>query len=780
MISNYKSGYKVLGLLMIYVVFYSCTSNEFVRQKLNFKDNWKFYRGELDSAQVIITSFNDSAWANVHLPHAPGITPLDQPWPLPETRGINWYRKHFQLPEIYQSKKLMLEFEGADQVVEIWLNGTKLIRHQGSFTPFILDITDYVTWGEQTNLISVRVNNFPNRDIPVYGNWISYGGLYRDVYLQVKDKLHITNASYADKVAGGGLFITYPLVTESLAEVKIQTQIRNEYTEVKSCLLKSMVLDKNNQLVGSVETAQTINGGQDYSFTQTLKINNPALWHPDHPYLYTLVSEVFGNSQLLDSQKTRIGIRHIEFDTANGFSINGKRLMFMGTNRVQDYPYVAWAFPNTAQRRDVIHLREAGFQYVRLSHNLQDPSFLDACDELGLLVMACIPGFQFIGGPEFRENSFRNMRELIRRDRNHPAIILWELSLNETDYDSAYAQRAMQIGHEEFPGDQCFVSGWKFDQIYDVYIRATQHGARNYLPGAPLVISEYGHWDYGEGNSSSDVDRRDGEQAMLVQAHNHQESLNKNRALPFLCGDGLWVGIDFQIFPSGIIDYFRLPKFSYYFYQSQRDPYLLFEQIDSGPMVFIANYWQQVNPADNNKQQYSPKDVKVFSNCDSVQLWLNGKRVAVQTPNQDSLSNHLLHPPFTFTNLTWQPGELKAIGFLTGKPASQHIRQTPGEIKAIELEFELKHSPRADGEELFFAYAKIVDQNGTVVPAADQLVQFKVQGPVKLLSPEKIKAEAGIATALLQVGTTAGEITLQASSADLPVVVKKTMTTVAK
>ncbi len=672
MIGKYKTGCLFTGLLLIFALFASCATDEGLRQKLNFNDNWKFYRGELDSTRVINTSGSDSGWASIHLPHAPGITPLDHPWPLPETRGINWYRKEFSVAKAFRGNKIMLEFEGADQVTEVWLNGTKLIRHLGSFTPFILDITDHVIWGKQSNILTVRVNNLPDRNIPVYGNWISYGGLYRDVYLHICKPLHITDASFADQVAGGGLFITYPLVTEDLAEIKVQTQIRNENPTVTSCLLKSTVLDKNKQIAGSVETVQTIDSGRDYTFTQIIKINNPKLWHPDHPYLYTLVSEVFENDKPADRQSTRIGIRHIEFDPASGFSINGKRLKFMGTNRVQDYPYVAWAFPNTAQKRDAIHLREAGFQYVRLSHNLQDPSFLEACDELGLLVMACIPGFQFVGGPEFRENSFGDMRKLIRRDRNHPAIILWELSLNETDYDSAYARQAMQIGHEEFPGDQCYVSGWKFDQIYDVYIRATQHGARNYSPGAPLVISEYGHWDYGEGNSSSDVDRRDGEQAMLVQAHNHQESLNRNRALPFLCGDGLWVGIDFQIFPSGIIDYFRLPKFSYYFYQSQRDPYLLFDNINSGPMVFIANYWQPD----------SPNDVKVFSNCDSVQLWLNGNRLAGQTPDQDSLSNHLLHPPFTFKNLTWQPGELKAIGFLAGKPVGQHIRRTPGGDKS--------------------------------------------------------------------------------------------------
>ncbi|MCI0494792.1 DUF4982 domain-containing protein, partial [candidate division KSB1 bacterium] len=633
----------------------------------------------------------------------------------------------------------------------------KLLTHSGSFTPFLLDITDHFHYGHSPNLICVRVDNKRDADIPVYGSWISYGGLYRDAFLHVMNRLHITDPIYANKTAGGGIFVTYPVVSDSLAEVKIQTHILNEHEAAKACRLVSSILNANHEKIGSAESDQKINGGEDKTFIQTIKINNPKLWHPDHPNLYSLVSEVHADAQLVDIQTTTIGIRRINFSPNDGFSINGERFVFMGTNRVQDYPYVAWAFPNSAQRRDAIHLKEAGFQYVRLSHNFQDPSFLDACDELGILVMACIPGFQFIGGQKFREHSFQDMRDLIRRDRNHPSVILWELSLNETDFDSSFAARAMEIGHEEFPGDQCFISGWKFDEIYDVYIRATQHGAREYAGNAPLVISEYGHWDFGEGNSTSDVDRRDGEQAMLIQAKNHQESLNANRAMPFLCGDGLWVSIDFQTYPSGVIDYFRLPKFSYYFYRSQRDPYLKIDGIDSGPMIFIANYWTE----------NSPRDVKVFSNCDSVRLLLNGELIATQPPDQNSISDYLLHPPFTFKNVSWQSGELKAIGFLNGIEIVQHVRLTPEKAHSIELKFEINYQPRADGEDLFFVYANIIDQNGAIVPVFSDWIDFEVAGAANLINPNQVQAEAGIAAALVRVAEQPGKITIRATHPEL-------------
>ena len=725
------------------------------RLKINFNGNWLFFRGEIKDDAAKHPSFKDTNWQAVHLPHSPKLLPLRHPW-KPDNEGINWYRKHFQLPEIYKDRKLFIEFEGADQVADVWINGTQLVIHEGAYLPFTVDITDDVKFGDHDNIIVVKVNNFRNRDIPVYGNWISYGGLYRDVFMHITDRLHITDAVYAKKTAGGGVFITYPQVTESLAHINIKTHVLNEYQQPKNCKIKTHLIDAEHRLVSTVEAQKILNAENDHTFGQLIPLTDFHPWHPNHPYLYTIHSEIYDNEKLVDSYRTRIGIRRIQFNH-DGLTINGERFIFMGTNRVQDYPYVAWAFPNCSQRRDALRLKEGGFQYVRSSHNPQDPSFLDACDELGILVMDCIPGFQFIGGPKFREQSFQNMKEMIRRDRNHPSVILWELSLNETDFDSSFARMAMQIGHEEYPGDQCFVAGWKFPSIYDVFIGASQHGARNYSEKTPLVISEYGHWDYGGGNSTSDVDRQNGEIAMLVQAQNHQESLDLNRGLSFICGDGLWVAIDFQCYPSGVMDYFRLPKFSYYFYQSQRDPNLVINGVDSGPMVFIANYWAEK----------SPRTVTVYSNCERVNLLLNDQLIDSQKPDSGVFTENLLHPPFTFHNIPWKPGKLKAIGYINDKEAASHIRITPGKAAFIDLFFDLKGAAIANGEDMFFVYASIVDENGTIVPDEVKEISFRVTGSGILISPERIATEAGIATALIRTTTQSGQIIIRAETEGL-------------
>ncbi|MCD6205371.1 MAG: DUF4982 domain-containing protein [Candidatus Marinimicrobia bacterium] len=725
------------------------------RLKLNFNRDWRFYRGEIEQDSARFPAYNDISWQTVQLPHAPKIMPLRQPW-RPDFEGINWYRKQFCLPEDFADAKLFIEFEGADQVTEVWINGTHVATHIGAYLPFTVDISDQTLFGDQGNVITVKVSNFVDQNIPVYGAWYSFGGLYRDVNLHITDRLYISNPIYAGKAADGGVFIRYPQVDQSSAQIQIRTNVVNEYAMAKRCRVVNVLVDAEGNRVARTETRTRIKAGEDESVDQLMQVTGVHLWHPDHPYLYTMQTNVYTGKKLVDCYHTHIGIRRIDFDS-DGFRINGERFVFMGANRVQEYPYVSWAVPDAAQKRDALRLKEGGFQYVRTSHNPQDQAFLDACDELGILVMDCTPGFQYIGGNRFREHSFQNMRDMIRRDRNHPSVISWELSLNETDFDSSFAQTAMCIGHEEYPGDQCYVAGWKLPDIYDVFLQASQHGARNYSHSAPLVISEYGHWDYGGGNSSSDVDRMNGERAMLLQARNHQESLNLNRGLPFLCGDGLWVAIDFQFFPSGVLDYFRLPKFSYYFFQSQRDPEHIIKDVDSGPMVYIANYWTQD----------SPDTVTVYSNCEQVDLFLNDRLIASQIPDTGRFSENLLHPPFTFRDIAWESGKLEAIAYIDNQETASHVRITPDTTVSIALRFDVRDSTIAEGDDLLFVYASLIDTNGTVVHNDKKIISFQVNGSGTLISPKQVQTEAGIATALVRIYDETGQIVVKAEAKGL-------------
>jgi beta-galactosidase len=742
------------------------------REKLSFNTGWKFYKGTVSGDDAKNPGYDDSSWLAVNIPHNPPMTgqsgpdPLRPPWSSGYSyEGVSWYRKHFTIGDCYQGKKIFIEFEAINTRADVWVNGTLIptTPHYGGYLPFTVDITDYANFGPTENVIAVKADNTDDPDTPI-GNstWFNWGGIYRDTWLHISDKLHITDAVYADIVAGGGIFVTYPSVSASEAEVQVKTHIKNEYTTTKNCTVKTYIVDANDQVVNTTEmsSSESIAAGADYTFTQSTTVNDPCLWHPDHPYLYTVLTEVYDADSLVDTYQTRIGIRSISFSKAEGFKINGQVLRFRGTNRLQDYPYIGYAMGNIGQRRDAEKLKEAGFEFVRTSHYPQDPAFMEACDELGIMIMDEIPGCFVVGGATFRSRSYQNMRDMIRRDRNHPCVIAWELSLNETGFDSGYATNAVNIGHAEYPGS--YISGWLSAYNYDIYIATPTAGARSYSGSKPLIIDEYGHWEYNY-NGYSDVHRgyvgdgyNYGETAMLNQIVNHQDGLNLNRGMTYLCGDALWVGIDYGPYPSGVLDPFRLPKFSYYFFQSQRDPDVNIPGIDSGPMVFIANYWTAS----------SPTTVKVFSNCDQVKLYKNDVLQDTRSPDTGGSNTNLQHPPFTFTGLSFTSGELKAEGLIDGEVVATHIVNTPGSADSLSVEFDVTNVP-ANGSEIIFVYASIVDSASTVVPDASNEVTFSVSGQATLASPATVDAEAGIATALIRVTDQPGLITVTATASGL-------------
>ncbi len=748
------------------------------REKINFNAGWKFYRGSVPGDTARNTGFNDSSWQQVIMPHNPPKNPPD-PDPLRPCwndpggyhyEGISWYRKHFTLDNSYQGKKVSIEFEAINTVADVWVNGTHLTTHYGGYLPFTVDVTDHANFGATENVIAVKADNTDNPDVPI-GNagWFNWGGIYRDVRLHITDKLHVTDAVDANIVAGGGVFVTYPSVSTSQAQVQVKTHVKNEHASTKNCTVSNYIVDANDMVVGQMSDTNDIAAGFDFTFTQSTKVYQPSLWHPNHPHLYTVYSEVYDGNTCVDSYETRVGIRSIDFTQAEGFKINGKRLMFIGANRMQDYPYLGYAVGNYGQRRDALKLKGGGFQFIRTSQYPQDPAFLDACDELGLTVLAPIPGFQYIGGEAFKNHSYQDMRDLIRRDRNRPCVIAWELSLNETWWtDANYTPMAMSIGHAEYPGDQCFVAGWKDigvwggPALYDIALRNADHdpNAWYYTGPLPLIINEYGHWRYRNNppGQTSDVHTIDAEKAMHGPASNHQHSLHNNRGVSFLSGDALWCGIDLACYASGVLDSFRLPKFSYYFYQSQRDPNLIMPGIDSGPMVFIANYWTAA----------SPNDVKVYSNCEQVKLYINDVLQDSRSPDTGTNTANLLHPPFTFTGLTWEAGELKAEGYIDGQLAATHIVNTPSAANSLEISFDTSvGNPTANGEDIIFVFVSVVDSNGIVVPDTSNEVTLGLSGPAAFAGPNQFEAEAGIASFLVKTTTIAGEITVTATATAL-------------
>ncbi|MFU1793214.1 glycoside hydrolase family 2 protein [Paenibacillus azoreducens] len=798
------------------------------RKTLNFNSDWKFIRDDLAGAEQ--RHAPDENWETVCLPHTPQIETVHVDLHF---QGICWYRKHFTVSEEDAGKKLFIEFEAAMHEADVWIDGKYKLNHKGGYLPFTIDITDDVETGID-HVIAVRLDNRDNGNIPPGKplgslDFSYFGGLYRNVHLHVTDKLHVTDAVHAGIKAGGGIFVQYNDVSKEAATVRVQTHVVNEHDTGKRVRVVTTLIDKESREVVSAEgQTETVAAGCDHTFIQSLTVTNPRLWHPYSPNLYSLRTQIWDDDRITDEKYTRIGIRTISFSKSGGFTINGERLVIRGTNRHQQFPYIGNAASNNAHYRDAVKLKEGGYNFVRLGHYPQAPAFLDACDELGLMAVEPVPGWQYCEEGEFQDIVRQNIRDMIRRDRNRPCVIMWEVSLNETypgrrGATDEFFHECHLIAHEEYPGDQMFTSGDTIGRVNPAYVNFDvpytmwnddnlSRPLEEVLPDKGGFDREYGDYEFGGHESTSRVPRGADEEKLLLQAWNYQWSLNRNRGNRWSLGDASWLGIDHNrgcypwVAECGALDTFRLPKYVYYFYQSQRRPDIAYEHVDCGPMVYIANRWTE---------RTSPAKVVVFSNCDEVELFVNGHSVGVRKPDQGPDTEYgeritgyevdywltdeeqhkwkndgvqgktyvgdmrvfpydggncrnLERAPFTFTEVKYEPGELKAIGRIGGKEVTECVVQTPTEPKKLNIRFDISGKAlAADGSDFVFAYAEILDANGTVVPSASNEVLFKVEGPAVVVGENPVRAEAGIATVLLQSHSAPGNIAVTVVSKGL-------------
>lgn len=758
-----------------------------LQTKFDFNTNWEFVK-DMDTT-ITPTLFDSDAsglgWEEIRLPHTANIEPLvieEQQW-----QGNSFYRKFFRVEPEQAGKYLALEFEGAMHEANVYLNGEQIHYNAGGYLPFVVDISDAVKFGEE-NVLLVKLNNEDNPQIPPGKamevlDFNYYGGIYRDVHLIIKDKLRISHPVAANRVTGGGLHVWYEEVDSASATVAVQADLQNERSENADVTLNFILQDSGGNIVAEASSETNVEAGNYVLQTEKLAVTNPELWSPDTPYLYTLTVQLFENGQLIDSEQQKIGIRTFGFDGENQFILNGERLYLRGTNRHQDYPYIGYALSNEAQFRDAYKIKKAGFNFIRIAHYPPDPAFLQAADELGLLFMDAIPGWQFYQDGIFAERALRDVRNMVRRDRNHPSIIFWEASLNESNMPEEFMDQAHAAVKEELPFGQNFTSGW-MDYAYDIFIPARQHSQppaywSNYDKDKPHFIAEYGDWEYYAHNAGfnqnafedlSDEERNsrqlrgDGQKRLAQQALNFQEAHNSNlKGTSF--GDANWVMYDYNrgyadnLEASGIRDIFRIPKFTNYFYQSQGDQNLKDKNAEfNGPMVYIANYW--------NDPDFT--EVKVYSNAEEVVLMLNGEEIARKTPDNDRVSSELKQPPFTFNLEEFTPGSLKAEAYIDGEVVATHERITPKEPAKLQMSVDLSGREIQSGEnDVVFVYATITDENGNTVWDADPSVSFELEGEGELAGHNPINAEAGIATILFRAGENPGSVTVQATSEGL-------------
>jgi len=757
------------------------------RTILNFNNNWGYYRGELNGAEA--PAFDDSAFAQVTIPHTMRLEKKHANGGQSVYQGIGWYRNYFTVDEQYRGKTINIDFEGVQTDSDVYLNGEKVFTRNGGYVGFSVDITNKVKYSE-TNVLSVRVSSIDSPDTPpgkplANLDFHYFGGIYRDVKMRITNNLHISNALQANQTASGGVFVSYSDVTNSSATVNVKTHVVNADNVSAQTKVISKLIDKTGNVVAQGETDPTsIAASGDYQFNQNLTVTNPSLWSPDSPSLYSLVSEVYNASSLVDSTTIKVGVRTIEYKP-DGLYLNGQKIFIRGANRHQQFQNVGDAAPDSMHYRDALQMKENGFNAVRAAHYPNDPAFLDAADEIGLLVIECQPGWQnFTNSTKFYDLTLRDTREMIRRDRNRPSVVLWEAALNETHTSAEWAQEVVRIAHLEYPGNQMYTAqdyGLN-GSFYDVNYKVVDTGWKqdpskwtDFNPNKPFFTREWGDFE-----GSSKALRKEGEAVMNTQVLTRQRYLNGDGysdwggldANKRIGGYFLWSWNDYsrgsttQTAGSGTVDIDRYEKNAYYWSQSMqsaRNPVY-------GPMVFIASTY---SPA-------SSLSVNVFSNCDSVKLYQNNVLVKEITREEASTAVPNIagkggSPIFTFNLGQFVAGELRAEAILDGEIVKTHTVKTPGRGNRIEIEVRDRGiKPVADGSDLIPVYFKVVDANGTIVPGENHAVKISVTGQGQLVGKdiprigvEEQYVEGGIGFAFVRASDISGNIQITATSEGL-------------
>ena len=763
---------------------------------------WRFFKGAAGCAETV--DYDDSGWDVVSLPHGIEFVPTEASGCV-NYQGEVWYRKHFTPADSLKGKKLFLHFEAIMGKSRVYVNGTLQAEHFGGYLPVVVDVTDAVVFGED-NVIAVWADNsndpsYPPGKAQEVLDFTYFGGIYRDCWLISHDKVFITDPNYENVAAGGGLFVAYDNVSDDAADVMLKVHVRNDSKSAFKGVVEFQLLQPDGTQAAYINNVVKISTKGDVTASDRVTLRKPLLWSPDNPVLYDLNVRIRdGKGQVIDGYRRRIGIRSFEFKGKDGFWLNGKPYgsPLIGANRHQDFAVVGNAVANSAHWRDAKKLRDAGLKVIRNAHCPQDPAFMDACDELGLLVIVNTPGWQFWNDdPIFAERVFDDIRNLVRRDRNHPCVWMWEPILNETWYPAEFAKNTLDIVNEEYPYPYCYsgcdatARGHEHYPVLFAYPLGADTGDSFSTEGVDPNISYFTReWgdnvdDWNSHNSPSRVARNWGEHPMLIQAQHYAAPDYKFTSYDSFfrtsaqhVGGCLWHSFDHQRgyhpdpFYGGLMDVFRQPKYSYFMFKAQRSPKVEERIYETGPMVYIAH---EMTP-------FSPKDVTVFSNCDEVRLTYN-KDGQTWTYVKPAASDGMPSPVITFEgvydfmidkNMSMRKKLqddvfLLAEGIIGGEVVARHeVRPARRPAKLLLWTDDEGMELKADGSDFVTVVAAVADKNGVTKHLNNSYVKFSVEGEGNILGGADVMANPapvkwGTAAALIQSTLKPGKIKVTAS-----------------
>lgn len=767
------------------------------REVYSMNPAWRFHKGAVEGAET--KEFNDKDWTVVSLPDGIEYLPTEASGCI-NYQGEVWYRKHFTPDAALKGKKLFLHFEAIMGKSKVFVNGKLLTEHFGGYLPVIADVTDVLDWNGD-NVIAVWADNSDDPSYPPGKaqdvlDYTYFGGIYRDCWLIAHNNVFITDPNYENEVAGGGLFVAFGKVSDALAEVQLKIHVRNATKNPFSGRVEYMLLQPDGTEVARLSDKIQVKVGRATTVSDRMPVKQPMLWTPSTPTLYNLLVRVLDKEgNVIDGYRRRIGIRSIEFKGKDGFYLNGRPYgkPLIGANRHQDFAVVGNAVANSIHWRDAKKLKDVGMEIIRNAHCPQDPAFMDACDELGLFVIVNTPGWQFWNdAPEFAQRVYSDIRNVVRRDRNHPSVWLWEPILNETWYPADFAKNTRDIVDAEYPYPYCYsgsdseARGHENFPVYFAHPANMQDASKEIDPTKTYFTREWGDNvdDWSSHNSPSRVARNWGEQPMRVQAQYYAcpyypvtsyDVLYKQS--PQHVGGCLWHSFDHQRgyhpdpFYGGLMDVFRQPKYSYYMFMAQRPAVKNDRNAGSGPMVYIAH---EMTP-------FSGKDVTVYSNCDEVRLTFN-KGGKTYTYKKDKNRPGMPSPVITFPDVydfmvdkafsrTQKQDDvyLLAEGLIDGKVVATHKVVPARRPEKILLWMDNEGTDlKADGSDFVTVVAAVADKNGNIKRLNNYNIRFSIEGEGRLLGGPGVLANPvpvkwGTAPVLVQSTLKPGKIRITAS-----------------
>lgn len=697
-----------------------------------FDRDWMF-GGKLNPS-VRVVGLDERTFSSITLPHCVARLSWEN-WDPASWQDLWIYRRHFSLPRELKGLRVFLKFDGVMVGATPTINGQELPRHLGGYLPFEYELTK---WLKNENTLNVTVDsrwsNVPPEGSPLGAKRVDYleaGGIYRSAWLKAVPQIFIRE-----------LFVKPVQVLDPSRRIEVLCTLDAAVLPAKSVQVEAQLQDGARVVSKAVETVHLNKIGQS-SLTITLpNLGNVALWDVDSPRLYSVVARLLVDGKPIHDYCVRTGLRDAKFEL-DGFFLNGRRLQLFGLNRHEIYPYVGGAMPPRVMRRDAEMLRrELNCNIVRCSHYPQSEAFLSACDELGLMVWEETPGWGYLGDDAWKELLVRDVGDMIVRDRNHPAIVIWGVRANESANDVALYRRTTALAKsldDSRPDSGSMTPGsrkdWEENWHEDVFAFDDYHaepdgsvGIADPVPGVPYMLAEaVGQFDYTAGKGFGIRYRRAGDVSLQqVQAVRHAQAHSRAGAKPRICGVIAWCAFEYAslvnsyntVKTPGIADVFRIPKLGASFYQAQGDP-------NVRPIIQPSFYWDfgPQTPSGPGKQ------AAIFSNCDRLELSVGGQRKATLHPNAADFP-HLKHPPF-FADLDLDGSarpELRIDGFVGNRLLlSRFFSSDPSQDQfLLEADDTVLDADGADATRLVF---KVADKFGAERAFAGGEVTFELTGP---------------------------------------------------